>query len=99
MRELARATKGGFRKQQAGKMGKQYDKSVEDRKGKIGTNVGVIPDKRDMPRARNIPGVVFAVGRGGGCQVVTKHGILVVHGSKSSPHLSQLTSTSCYLIC
>ena len=77
--------KTAFRKEQHAKMARQWDKNAALRVAKLGGKVGIIPDKRDMTRSRNIPGVVFSVGEGGGVSVVTKHGILVAYDKKKEP--------------
>jgi hypothetical protein len=42
----------------------------------IGSKVNVKVDKRDVIGAQGVRGVAFEIGTGGGCQVVTQHGVI-----------------------
>jgi hypothetical protein len=75
-RQEAIEVRSKFRKEQRGKMRKQREKDIEKRSAKVGDYVVLEVDKRDIPHARGIPGVVFQVGKGGGSRVVTRHGII-----------------------
>jgi hypothetical protein len=42
----------------------------------IGSKVNVKVDKRDVTGAQAVHGVAFEIGKGGGCRVVTQHGVI-----------------------
>ena len=42
----------------------------------IGSKVNVKVDKRDVTGAQGVHGVAFEIGTGGGCRVVTQHGVI-----------------------
>jgi hypothetical protein len=80
IRKTAQVRKTAFRSVQAIKMKKQFAKNVGSHIAQVGSKVAVIPDKRDVPRGMNIFGIAFEVGAGGGCRVVTEHGIVSANG-------------------
>jgi hypothetical protein len=62
------------------KMINQRVNDVIKRSAKVGDCIRMELDKRDIPHARALLGVVFKVGRGGGVQVVTSDGVISNEG-------------------
>jgi hypothetical protein len=76
VRETAVTVRTAFRSEQATKMRKQRETDVIQRSAVVGDCVVMEMDKRDVPHARGLLGVVFGVGSGGGALVVTRGGII-----------------------
>jgi len=72
VRKDAIMVRSAFRSQQRRRMRKQRENDVTARCANVGDCVNMELDKRDIPHARGLVGVVFNVGNGGGAQVVTR---------------------------
>jgi hypothetical protein len=51
-------------------------KDLDKKAAVIGSKVNVKIAKRDVTGAQGVHGVAFEIGTGGGCRVVTQHGVI-----------------------
>jgi hypothetical protein len=80
VRDEAIRMKTTYRATMQRKMRMQRQKCVEERSAQLGDCVKMSLDKRDIPHARGLLGVVCNVARGGGIQVVTRAGVISCGG-------------------
>jgi hypothetical protein len=55
---------------------KACENDIQKKAPMIGSKVNVKVDRRDVTGAQGVIRIVFQISRGGGCQVISKHGIL-----------------------